>query len=146
MQSNGLLGTAAEQNLGPIAVRTESYSPGGDHRQQRDCRFAAESAERTDVPHLPGHAEEDDDHQGVSASVLLRLHHYRPAIGQQGMSDVPKEARLEAIAAAGSQFRSAHLEDLSESRGVRSPSGTRAGQVQSESLAGVHGQFHYGGH
>lgn len=33
------------------------------------------------MPHLPGHAEEHHDHQGVSAPVLLRMHRHRPAIG-----------------------------------------------------------------
>lgn len=49
-----------------------------------DSGVTSEPAQRADVPHLPGHAEEHDDHQRMPAPFLFRLHHHSPPLGQQG--------------------------------------------------------------
>jgi len=99
-----------------------------------------------DVSHLPGHAQEDDDDEGVPAPLLLRLHCDRPAFRQQGVPHVPQEARLQALPARRSQLRPAHLEDLPQSRGVRGHPGEGDGQVQPDSVAAGPGQLHQRGH
>lgn len=52
--------------------------PGSHHGWHRDCSFPSVAALRTYVPHLPGHAEEYNDHQGVPPPLLLRLHRHSP--------------------------------------------------------------------
>lgn len=56
------------------------------------------------VPDLPRHAEKDYDDQGVLAPLLQRLHNHRFEVRQQGVPDLPQEARLEAVSATGSQL------------------------------------------
>lgn len=53
--------------------------PGSHHGWHRDCGFPSVTAFRTHVPHLPGHAEEYNDHQGVPPPILLRLYRHGPS-------------------------------------------------------------------
>jgi len=74
---DGICGTGRpQQNMGIIALRVTPYSTGRDHRQHGDRGQSAESAQRTHVPHLPGYAEKDHDHQGVPPPFLFRLYYY----------------------------------------------------------------------
>lgn len=76
-KQDGIRGTGRpQQNVGIIAVRVTPHSAGRDHRQHGDRGQSAKSAQRAHVPDLFGHAEKDYDHQGVSAPILLGLHHY----------------------------------------------------------------------
>lgn len=54
--------------------------PGGHRRRDWGGGVSSLAAQRADVSHLSGHAEEHNDHQRVSAPLLLRLHRHRPAI------------------------------------------------------------------
>jgi len=91
-RENDVVGPGAEQNVGAVAVRAAAQAAGGDHRQHGDRGVPAEPPQRADVSHLPGHAQEDDDDEGVPAPLLLRLHCDRPAFRQQGVPHVPQEA------------------------------------------------------
>lgn len=61
--------SAAEQDVGTEPLRAEPDAAGSDHRQHGDRCLPPKSPQRTDVSHLPRHAEEHDDHQGMSAQV-----------------------------------------------------------------------------
>lgn len=74
---DGIRGTGRpQQNMGIVTVRIASHAAGRDHRQHGNCGQSAEPAQRAHVSHLPGHVKENYDHQGVPASLLLRLYYY----------------------------------------------------------------------
>lgn len=77
LNQDGICGTSRpQQNMGIVTVRITSYSTGCDYRQYRNCSQSAESAQRTYVSYLLGYVKKNYDHQGVSASLLLRLYYY----------------------------------------------------------------------
>lgn len=59
---------------------------------------------------------------------------------------MPQEAGVEALAAARSQLRHAHRQDLPVARRVRGAPGARAGQAQQVALALGPAQLDRGGH
>lgn len=100
--------------MGFVVVRTESFAAGGNHRCNRNRCVATQFAQRAHVSNMFGHAKENDDDQGMSASLLFRLYYYGPALGQQGMPDVPQKTGVQTVPATGSEFRSADFENLSQ--------------------------------
>lgn len=66
-----------QQKLGIVALRIAQDTPGRDYRQHGDRRESEEPAQRANVSNLPGHAQENNDHQGVPPPLLLRLHYHR---------------------------------------------------------------------
>ena len=71
---------ALREELGPVPVRAAQDAPGGHHRQHKDPDLTQGPPVRADLPHLPGDADPDHDHQGVSPQILRRVHHHCPQI------------------------------------------------------------------
>lgn len=113
--------------MGTLLIRTTQDPTRRHRRQYRNSSLPQELTQRIDVPDLLGHAQEDDDDQGVSASILLRVHYNRSAFGKQGVPHLPEEVGFETFPTTGSQFRFAHIEDLSQQGRIRSSPGTRLG-------------------
>lgn len=67
------------QTVSSQAWRNTCVSSGGHHGRDGGGGVPPLSAQRADVSHLSGHAEEHHDDQRVSPPLLLRLHRHRAA-------------------------------------------------------------------